>query len=205
MFFRRSLFPLMLSLAVGAPLAIGALGCDNKPAPKVAAVKAGDMPEGGDWTGVYYDQTNGYLHAVKEGDTVSAKWRTTNGDAWGELSGKVTGDLLKFEWKEHRIGMVGPTATRSGRGYFKYTVPKADEAHVIKGEWGLGTDETGMKWEGVKQLNRKPDPNSVMPDEIEGRGQGGGWDETPGGKPPSGGSSGGGSEEKKDDMPPAVE
>lgn len=204
MLLRRSLFPLLCSVVVAAPLAVGALGCDSTPPPKVAAVKAGDMPEGGDWTGVYYDQTNGYLHAIKEGDTVSAKWRTTAGDAWGELSGKVTGDLLKFEWKEHRIGMVGPTATRSGRGYFKYTVPKADEAHVIKGEWGLGTDETGMKWEGVKQLNRKPDPNSVMPDEIEGRGQGGGWDETPGGKPEGGGSSGGG-EGKKDDMPPAVE
>ena len=108
MFFRSSLFPMMISVALTLPLAAGGLGCDGTPAPKVAAVKAGDMPEGGDWSGVYYDQTNGYLHAVKEGDTVSAKWRTTAGDAWGELSGKVTGDLLKFEWKEHRIGMVGP-------------------------------------------------------------------------------------------------
>ena len=85
---------------------------------------------------------------------------------------------------------------------------------MIKGEWGLGNDETGMKWEGVKQLNRKPDPNSVLPDELEGRGQGGGWDETPGGKP-SGGDKGGGdkggddkgSDDKKEggDLPPAVD
>lgn len=208
MFLRRSLFPLILSVAVATPLVVGSLGCNGAPPPKTAAVKAGDMPEGGDWTGVYYDQTNGYLHMIKEGDTVSGKWRTTSGDAWGELSGKVTGDLLKFEWKEHRIGMVGPSATRSGRGYFKYSAPKADEAHLIKGEWGLGTDETGMKWDGVKQLNRKADPNSVMPDEIEGRGQGGGWDDTPGGKPEGGGSSGGdkgGSEKKDGDLPPAIE
>ena len=168
MFFRRTLFPLMLSVAVATPLAVGALGCDNAPPLKVATVKAGDMPEGGDWTGVYYDQTNGYLHMIKEGDTVSGKWRTTSGDAWAKLNGKVIGDLLKYEWKEHRIGMVGPSATRSGRGYFKYGAPKEGEAHVVTGEFGLGTDETGMKWEGVKQLNRKSDPQSVMPDETRG-------------------------------------
>ena len=205
MFFRRTLFPLMRSVAVATPLAVGALGCDNAPPLKVATVKAGDMPEGGDWTGVYYDQTNGYLHMIKEGDTVSGKWRTTSGDAWGELNGKVIGDLLKYEWKEHRIGMVGPSATRSGRGYFKYAAPKEGEAHVVTGEFGLGTDETGMKWEGVKQLNRKSDPQSVMPDELEGRGQGGGWDDTPGGKTEGGGSSGGEGDKKEGDLPPAID
>jgi hypothetical protein len=200
MSFRRSLFPILFSMTLTVPFATGTLACGGTPPAKVATVKAGDMPEGGEWTGVYYDQVNGYLHAVKEGDTISAKWRTTAGDAWGELSGKVVGDLLKFEWKEHKIGMVGPMATRTGRGYLKYTAPKAGEAHVVKGEWGLGTDETGMKWEGVKQLNRKPDLDSVMPDEIEGRSTGGGWDSEPAGS----GSSGGG-EEKKDDMPPAVD
>jgi hypothetical protein len=69
-------------------------------------------------------------------------------------------------------------------------------------------DETGMKWKGVKQQNMKSDPDSVMPDEVEGRMTGGGWDDEGGAKPPSGDgetdepsddSSGG------DDLPPAVE
>jgi hypothetical protein len=107
MFFRRALFNVMISAALAAPLAIGSSACGGHQPAKVATVKASDMPEGGEWTGVFYDQTNGYLHLVKEGDTVSGKWRTTAGDAWGELSGKVTGNLLKYEWKEHRIGMVG--------------------------------------------------------------------------------------------------
>jgi len=210
MFFRRPLFSVMISVALAAPLGIGLAACGGPPSAKTATVKAGDMPEGGDWTGVYYDQTNGYLHLVKEGDTVSGKWRTTAGDAWGELSGKVTGNLLKFEWKEHRIGMVGPSATRTGRGYFLYTEPKAGEAHEVHGEWGLGMDETGMKWTGVKQANMKPDPDSVMPDEVEGRMTGGGWDE--GGQPPpsgggdqGGGDQGGGEGDSNDDLPAPVE
>jgi hypothetical protein len=198
MFFRRSLFSVMISVALTAPLAIGTGACGGPGNAKVATVKAGDMPEGGDWTGVYYDQTNGYLHMVKEGDTVSGKWRTTAGDAWGEMSGKVTGNLLKYEWKEHRIGMVGPSATRTGRGYFVYSEPKAGEAHQVNGEFGLGMDETGMKWSGVKQANMKPNPDSVMPDEIEGRMTGGEWDEG-GQKPPSGDGESGGGEGNSDD------
>jgi hypothetical protein len=209
MFFRRPLFSVMISVALAAPLGIGLAACGGPTSAKTATVKAGDMPEGGDWTGVYYDQTNGYLHMVKEGDTVSGKWRTTAGDAWGELSGKVTGNLLKYEWKEHRIGMVGPSATRTGRGYFVYTEPKVGEAHEVHGEWGLGMDETGMKWTGVKQANMKPDPDSVMPDEVEGRMTGGGWDEG-GQAPPSGGgddqSGGSGGEgDSNDDLPAPVE
>src|SRR5512142_2360042 len=140
MFFRSSLCKLMIPVALALPLAFASSACQNGGSAKVASVSPGDMPDGGDWSGVYYDQTNGYLHLVKEGDTVSGKWRTTAGDAWGEMSGKVTGDLLKYEWKEHKIGMVGPSATRSGRGYFLYTAPKANEAHEITGEFGLGMD-----------------------------------------------------------------
>jgi hypothetical protein len=198
MFFRRTLTQSIVALALVAPLAVGIAACNQGGGPKVASVQAGDLPEGGEWTGVYYDQTNGYLHLVKEGDTISGKWRTTAGDAWGELSGKVTGDLLKYEWKEHKIGMVGPSATRSGRGYFKYSEPKKGEAHEIRGELGLGTDETGMKWAGVKQANMKPNPNSVMPDEVEGRGVGGGWDNEPT-KPKGGGDSSGGDSDKDKD------
>ena len=125
MFFRSTLSNLILSVALTVPLAVAIGACGNQQQAKVAAVQAGDLPEGGDWSGVYYDQTNGNLHLVHEGDTVSGKWRTTAGDAWGEMSGKVTGDLLKYDWKEHRIGMVGPSATRNGRGYFQ--VQRAEE------------------------------------------------------------------------------
>lgn len=210
MFFRRSVSYLFFAASLAVPLSV--LGCGKGDGPKVAAVKPGDMPSDGDWTGVYFSQTYGYLHLIKEGDTVSGKWRTTAGDAWGQMSGTVTGDLYKYEWKEHKIGMVGPSSTSSGRGYFKYSAPKADEAHEISGEWGLNTDETGRTWKAVKQTNMKPNPDSVMPDEIEGHGQGGGWDDEGGEKKPKPKPSGDGeegssdsSEDKDSDMPPPVD
>ena len=167
-------------------LSIGACGGGQQT--KVAAVKAGDLPAGGEWMGVCYSPVYGYLHLVTEGNTARGKWRTADGSAWGELHGTLTGDLLKYEWVEHKIGLVGPSATSKGRGYFKYTEPKAGEAHEINGEWGLKQDETGNSWKAVKQTNMRPDPNSVMPDELEGRTEAGGWDDTEG--QPKGGEGG---------------
>lgn len=168
---------LLVLLSLALPLsAVGCGGTEARP-PKRATVQPGDMPEGGDWTGVYFSQLFGYLHLVKEGTNANGRWRTAAGDVWGELAGPVTGNLLKFEWKDHKIGMVGASGTRQGRGYFVYKIPKEGEAHEIHGEYGIGEDEVGSKWEAVKQKDRVPDLNSIGPDEYEGRGQGGGWDE----------------------------
>jgi hypothetical protein len=94
------------------------------------------------------------------------------------MSGELDGDLFRYSWTERRIGAVGADANRKGKGYFKYTVPREGEAHVISGEWGLGDSDAGNPWEAVKQKNMPPNPDSVRPDEIEGRVVGaGGWDE----------------------------
>lgn len=139
--------------------------------------KAGDMPDGGEWTGVYFSPTYGHLHLVKEGASVNGKWRNAAGDKWGEMHGEATGNLFLFDWEETKIGMVGPSAKTTGRGYFQYTRPEGtlvnDEIH---GEWGLGSERTGVTWSAVKQRNMKPDPNSVMPDETQ-KVEGGGWDD----------------------------
>ena len=156
-------------LAVALTLGVGALGgCSKPPPPTTANVKAGDLPPTGDWSGVFYSPLYGHLHLVKEGGSVSGKWRTTGGDKWGELHGEVTGDLLKFKWVEHKIGMVGPGATTEGRGYFKYYVPAEENAnHEIRGEWGLDRSEVGNPWEAIRQRNMLPNPDSVKPDETE--------------------------------------
>ncbi len=171
----------VLSLAIAA---LVLAGCGERKQSNVANVKAGDMPAGADWSGVYYSPVYGYLHLIAEGNTASGKWRTADGSAWGELHGTVTGDLLKYEWIEHKIGLVGPSATSKGRGYFKYTAPKEGEAHELAGEWGLKESETGNAWKAVKQQNMRPDPDSVMPDEIEGRTEAGGWDDEQNTPPP---------------------
>jgi hypothetical protein len=174
------------------------LGCGGKNEAKSAQVTPGEMPAGGEWTGVYYATVEGFLHLVHNGDTITGAWRTTAGDAWGELSGQVNGDLFKYEWTEHTIGMVGPSATKKGRGYFKYKAPRADDPHEIVGERGLKNDETGSTWKAIKQVNRQPDLKSVRPDEIEGRVEAGGWDDRPD-KPE------GEEEEQSDDETPDLE
>jgi len=157
----------LLATALAATGA-AALGCGAPPAPTTANVKAGDLPPGGDWTGVFYSPLYGQLHLVKEGNNVSGKWRTTSGDKWGELHGEVTGDLLKYKWIEHKIGLVGPGATTEGHGYFKYFVAKSEnENDEIKGEWGLEKSEVGNPWSALRQRNMLPDLNSVKPDETE--------------------------------------
>jgi hypothetical protein len=156
----------------------GASACGpSEPEVAKANVVAGAMPANGNWRGVYYSQTYGYLHLVKDGNAVSGKWRTTAGEKWGAMHGTADGDLLRFEWEETRIGMFGPNAKSHGKGYFKYVVPDGDDPdHEIHGQWGLGENEAGYKWEAVKQRRMEPDPNSVMPDETQTAVEGGDWD-----------------------------
>ncbi len=166
----------MVAVALAAAVSCGGAA----PAPtnaQLASVQAGDMPEGGDWTGVYYSPTFGYLHLVKQGTSASGRWKTANGKAWGELNGTVTGDLLRFSWTEYKIGMVGAGSETSGHGYFRYVAASGDSANdTLDGEWGLGQSDSGYPWDAVKQRNVMPDPDSVVPprgDVIQGTG---GWE-----------------------------
>lgn len=181
-------------LVLALPLVASA--CGGTKEVKRANPQPGPMPEGGEWSGVYYSQIYGYLHILADGSAVNGAWRTTAGDSFGELNGEIDGNLLKYAWTERRIGAVGADANRKGQGYFVYTIPKEGEAHEIVGEWGLGDENAGNEWRAVKQKNMEPNPASVKPDEIEGRVTGvDAWDD---------GDSGGGDAESGDsgsDMP----
>jgi len=167
---------IVFGLAICAPLLLGAVACSKGDEAHHAMVKPGPMPEGGEWQGVYYSPLYGYLHVVADGKAVNGAWRTAAGDAFGELHGETDGNLMKYEWKERRIGAVGADAVKHGKGYFVYSIPKEGEAHQIKGQWGLDDDDAGNPWEAIKQKNMPPDIKSVQPDEYEGRVTGGGWD-----------------------------
>lgn len=155
---------------------VAACGSDQK-GPVKAQLKPGSMPAEGNWRGVYYSTIYGYLHLVTDGSSVSGKWRNAEGDKWGELNGKTEGDILRFTWKEHKIGMFGPNATSEGNGYFRYVVPAEENAdHELKGEWGLGESDAGNPWNAIKQRNMDPDPDSVLPDESQTAVSGADWD-----------------------------
>ncbi len=159
---KRSLWFVLAAMAlVGTPLST--MGCAGGPGSgRTTNVKAGEMPQDGTWTGVWYSELYGYLHLVQDGNAVKGKWIRPHRDKWGEIDGEADGDLIKFKWSEHVIDLVGPNATKSGRGYFKYKRPAGDNVDdTFSGEIGFEKDEVGYPWEGVKQRNVKPDLSSI--------------------------------------------
>ncbi|HMA91533.1 MAG TPA: hypothetical protein VKP30_02560 [Polyangiaceae bacterium] len=176
----RTLKRIALVLGLMLVPAAATVGCGGGK-PKTPVLTAGEMPEGATWKGVYYSPIYGNLHLVEDGGEIKGAWRTVAGDSWGELTGKADGNLLRYEWVEHRIGMVGPSADRTGHGYFKYSRKATEgikEPDQIQGEWGLAESETGNVWKATRQTNMEPEPKSVKPDEVESAGsvQAGGWD-----------------------------
>jgi hypothetical protein len=136
---------------------------------------AGDMPEGASWMGVYFNPLFGYLHLVPTGDGVAGKWKRTDGSQWGELHGLTQGNLLKYEWTEHKVGLVGPGSTTQGKGYFVYKRPPGDDVDdLLEGEWGLNDESTGNKWDCIKQRRMTPDLKSIGGEQEPG-GPSGDW------------------------------
>ncbi len=147
----------MLGLA-----AVLSMGCSGTAAPKTANVTPGDMPEGGDWTGVYYDEAYGFFHLIQEGKAVNGKFQSKQKDKWGEVHGEATGNVLKFTWTEYKVGAIGHNSERSGKGYFVYSRPAGENVDDrFDGEMGRGQDEVGDKVAGVKQRNTTPDLGSI--------------------------------------------
>ena len=142
------------------------VGCGG-PSGKTASVAAGDMPAGQEWNGVYFHPVFGRLHLVEQGNNVVGKWQRTDKSQWGELSGTKVGNVLHFEWTEHKYGLVGPSASVKGKGYFVYKVGP-DGIGQLKGEYGLGEDEVGSTWDCVKQMAGKV-PEQPNLSEISGQ------------------------------------
>src|SRR6202022_3012413 len=116
----------------------GSLIACGSPTAKFPAVTATEMPAGETWQGVYYNQVYGYLHLVTEGENIVGRWKRSDSSHWGELSGRVDGNVFRFTWTEHRYGAIGPSGDSHGSGQFVYT--KAAEQKAIpelKGKYAL--------------------------------------------------------------------
>lgn len=166
-----------LFVGVVAALSIAAAGCGGGGGgPKTANVKAGDMPESAEWTGVYFSPLYGYIHLIQQGNSVNGKWQRPDKSRWADVHGEATGNLLKFTWTEYAVGVIGPGAKVSGKGYLVYTRPAGDNVDdQIAGELGKGESEVGSEIDGIKQRNVNPDPDSIggsSPTEVGG----GDWD-----------------------------
>jgi hypothetical protein len=143
----------------------GALVACGTPEAKFATTKAGPMPAGETWTGVYYNPVYGYLNLVENGGSLVAKWRRTDSSHWGEMSGTVDGDIAHFTWKERRFGSLDPSGESHGTGVFVYKLPAGDHPIAeLDGQYALEASSDVGVWHCVKQEGMKPDLNAVTGD-----------------------------------------
>lgn len=129
-------------------------------------VKAGELPAGESWDGVYFNPVYGYLHLQPNGDNMVGRWKRADSSHWGELSGTVDGNVFRFTWTEHRYGAIGPSGDVHGAGEFVYKVPPQKDESIkvipeLDGKYVLDDSSEVGDWHCVKQLNLKPDLNSI--------------------------------------------
>ncbi len=146
---------------LGVTLAASALACGGGQTAKFAQVKAGEMPSGETWVGVYYNPVYGYLHVIQQDGNIVGRWKRTDGSHWGELSGTAQGNVLHFTWTEHKYGTVGPSADSHGSGQFIYKMPTDGKIPELDGQYALDDSKDLGDWHCVKQLNQKPDLDSI--------------------------------------------
>jgi hypothetical protein len=118
-------------------------------------IKAGNMPEGGNFTGVYFSPQYGEMNLIQNGNAVVGEYKHEMRS--GKIQGEVEGDLLRFGWSENKAMVSNRPQEAKGRGYFRYVVDPSNGDHVLKGEWGLGDQEVGGgPWNGYKAKNKEP-------------------------------------------------
>jgi hypothetical protein len=130
---------------------MSALACGSS----APVITAGAMPDGGNFTGVYFSPQYGEMNVVQNGNAVVGEYKQEMRS--GKIQGEVSGDLLKFEWTEHKAMVKNRAQETRGHGYFRYVVDKANGDHILKGEWGLGESMLGGgPWNAYKAKNKEP-------------------------------------------------
>lgn len=149
-------------------------------------IVAGKMPEGGEFTGVYFSPQYGEMNMIQNGSAVIGEYKQD--ERFGRIQGEASGDLLKFEWTEKKALVSNRAQETRGRGYFRYKVDPANGEHVLTGTWGLGDQQSGGgPWNAVKSKRKQPKLSSES-----GSSSGGDAEESD--------SSGKGSDENSEDL-----
>ncbi|MEM7434192.1 MAG: hypothetical protein AAF436_03500 [Myxococcota bacterium] len=132
-------------------LALGAaLGCGGAQMPK-----AGPLPQGATFYGVWQSPQYGSMHICQSGRQVIGDY--AKHERSGRIQGDLDGDLLTFQWEDKREMIAGHPKTRRGHGYFRIEIGE-DGDQYLKGEWGLDEDYTGGgPWNAVKLRRGEPD------------------------------------------------
>jgi hypothetical protein len=126
------------------------LGCGGSQKPK-----AGPLPEGATFYGVWQSPQYGNMHLCQSGKQVIGDY--VKHERAGRIQGDVDGDLLVFQWEDRRELVAGKPQIRRGRGYFQIQIGE-DGDQYIKGEWGMDDDVSGGgPWNAVKLRKGQPD------------------------------------------------
>lgn len=126
------------------------LGCGGSQMPK-----AGPLPQGATFYGVWESPQYGNMHLCQSGNKVIGDY--VKHERAGRIQGDVDGDLLIFQWEDRRELVAGKPQVRKGRGYFRIQIGE-DGDQYIKGEWGMDDELSGGgPWNAVKL--RKGDPD----------------------------------------------
>jgi len=134
-----------LALLLGVILACGGA---QKP-------KAGPLPQGASFYGVWQSPQYGNMHLCQTGKQVIGDY--VKHERSGRIQGHVEGDLLVFQWEDHRELVKGKPQIRRGRGYFRIQIGE-DGDQYIKGEWGMDDELSGGgPWNAVKLRRGEPD------------------------------------------------
>jgi hypothetical protein len=157
-------------VGVGMAVVLGVGGvslaaCGGGQGAKFANIKAGDMPSGENWIGVYYNPVYGYLHMIEQDGNIVGRWKRTDASHWGELSGTSDGNVVHFTWKEHAYGAIGANGVSSGAGVFVYKMGQGEHAAPeLDGQYTLDNSDDVGQWHCVKQVGMKADINAITGD-----------------------------------------
>ncbi len=145
-----------------------ALGCGGSSVPEV---NAGPMPDGGNFTGVYFSPQYGEMHLVQNGNAVVGKFKKD--ERSGKIQGEAEGDVLRFEWTEYKAMVSNRPQETRGKGYFRYMVDASNGDHILKGRWGLNDDpHAGGEWNAYKSRTGTPDLEGMGGEESTSGGEG---------------------------------
>jgi hypothetical protein len=126
------------------------LGCGGSQKPK-----AGTMPAGATFYGVWESPQYGNMHLCQSGSQVVGDY--VKHERAGRIQGNVKGDLLTFQWEDRRELVAGKPQVRRGKGYFRIEIGE-DGDQYLKGEWGMDDRSSGGgPWNAVKLRRGQPD------------------------------------------------
>lgn len=141
----------MKAKQIALALLLGVIfGCGGSQKPK-----AGPLPEGATFYGVWQSPQYGNMHMCQSGKQVIGDY--VKHERAGRIQGDIDGDLLIFQWEDRRELVSGKPQIRRGRGYFRIQIGE-DGDQYVQGEWGMDDEVSGGgPWNAVKLRRGQPD------------------------------------------------